>query len=237
MDIELCNIFEYEGMLLGRDARYKLSFTGSEKDKYTEFGNIWRYAITHLLKWTPQTAVQFLNAEIIRGLKLEPTYKKIGVNPKGITDYRIVLQYVFPNDIHYSVKDDVLREYRRATKQGEFANAKGDYRIPKNFFTDDYGIEKAAILLNYIIDNYMSDYSIDELYQHFSKRNIGKWLKEKKLDVPLNVIYGSPLEYLHSALPVAKRDNFFYYNKKLADECDRIIAEMETEEQEGEQED
>lgn len=223
MNSEYENIMEYEDILMGNGAQYKSSFSKSNnlRSNRIEFGNIWRYAITHLLHWTPQKARMYLNEDIVHNLKLDMTYDKIGIKPKkDLTDYRIVLQYAFPDVFHFSMKEQVIQDYQRATLTGDFINDDSGYRIPKKFFTDSEGTERSHILMNYVISQYMSDMSIPELYEFFSNtQKANSWLSGKKLGTPMRIIYGNALDYFHHSLPYDKKDYLLYYTYKINDTC------------------
>lgn len=226
MNEGIINIYEYEGLILGKDSRFKSSFGKDINANKVEFGYIWRYAITHLLHWTPAIAEKYMTAEIMYALKLDTTLEKIGLKPQNIIDFRMVLQYAFPDDIHYSLKEEIIKEYKRSAKLDEFSSIPDDieYRIPKNFYVEDKGITRANVLLNYVIDQYLSDLSIEELYSMFAEpRNINKWLRNKKLLVPMKTIYGNAIEYLHHALPENKKDYLLYYNYIIEQQCKSII--------------
>lgn len=214
------NVYEYEQILLGKEKKYIFSFKGTYEENLIEAGNIWRYAITHLLKWTPAQAETHLTGEIVHKLKLDSVYKKIPIDPTKAfwSDYRFILQYAFPGEVVYSLRGETLTEYFKVCKMGRFVNDKSveNTRLPKMFFMDENGEKRARILLGYCINTYLSDMTCEELYSFFAdKKEISKWLKQKNLFVPMQLIYGNPLDYLHETLPYIKKDDFLYYSNKL----------------------
>ena len=214
------NIYEYENILMKKTKSFKCSFEGSFQENCIEVGVIWRYAITRLLKWTPQQALKYLSADIVNMLRLDKTFPAINYNPKKdfAQDYRFVLQYAFPGEISFSKTDEAISEYEHIAKIGKWANDKEDYRCPKNFFRDNEGISRASILLNYVISLYLGDMSTDDLYDFFADtKSAKKWLKEKQLTIPLTVIYTNPLEYLHYSLPADLKDDLLFYAHYLND--------------------
>ena len=217
---ESLNIFEYEQILMGQRLNFGCSFKGTYKENCIAVGNVWRYAVTHLLKWTPQEAAKYMTAEIVEMLCLDKTFKAIGFKPKCsyIGDYRFVLQYAFPDEIKFDMRKQAINEYQRVAGIGRWAGEKEEHRFPKKFFLDNNGIERANIVFNYVISLYLGDMSVPELYQFFSKkREALAWLKDKRLDAPLKLIYNDPIEYLHCSLPYSKRDNLLYYNIRVND--------------------
>ena len=224
------NIYEYNNILLGKDSQFKSSFKSANlKDRCAEAGNIWRYAIEYLLGWTAADAAKYLNEEIVQSLKLDKTYKFMDIHPKNsyLGDYRSILQYAFPECVHYSFTEQTLKEYRRAAHIGEYINEPEDnnYRIPKKFFSDESGIDRAAILMNYVIDQYLSDMSLEELYDFFAdEKQASKWLKKKKLDLPLKIMYDSAFEYFFNSLKANKQDYFLYFVYTLNKKCANTMA-------------
>lgn len=116
---EMRNIEWYEGYLLGRNSRLMkmLPKDATAKERQAVVGDVWRYAITELLGWTAQEATIYLTAEIVQKLKLDVFIKKgLQKDPDKCfiaDDYRVALQYAFPDVITYSFKDETIREYRR----------------------------------------------------------------------------------------------------------------------------
>ena len=212
---ERVNIFEYENVLMGK-AKFMVSFKDPDNKlgNMIEAGNIWRYAITNLLHWTPQEALLYLNDQIIRALKLNKTYEALGIDSKctNIPDYRCILQYAFPDEIKYDIKTEAIEGYERIIKAGKWANNTEKSKYPKGFFDGKDGITRSAAILNYAINNFLSYMTTEELYEFFAKKAQAKsWLTEKKMNVALKFTYESPLDYLHYSLPFNKKDNLYYY--------------------------
>lgn len=214
---ERLNIYEYEEVLLGQKESFTLSISGSESvtDRFIEIGNIWRYAITHLLKWTPKQAEVYMNADIVQFLKLDKTLIKVDIDLTKVyyPDYKFILCYAFPKQIRYDEKVDAIEEYKRAARLGKYAGDEVPYRYPNKFFIDSLGIRRAGYILNYVIDLYMKGaYSPYERYKFFADTTKARrWLHQKKLKQPIEIIYETPLDFYHFSLPFVERDDFLYY--------------------------
>ena len=91
---ERLNIYEYEEVLTGKKQNFICSFKGSRKDNEVEVGNIWRYAITQLLKWTPVEADKYLTMDIVNMLCLDKTFCGIDFDPsyEFMGDFKFVLK-------------------------------------------------------------------------------------------------------------------------------------------------
>ncbi len=229
---ERLNIYEYEEVLTGKKQNFICSFKGSRKDNEIEVGNIWRYAITQLLKWTPVEADKYLTMDIVNMLCLDKTFCGIDFDPsyEFMGDFKFVLKYAFPDDIKYSLKEQAISEYEHVMKMGKWANSEENYRFPKKFFLNNDGIERALYLLNYVISLFLSDMSIEELYDFFAdQRKATRWLNMKKLGVPLKYAFQDPLEYFHESLSWDNKEPFYYYNKKIEREYAKIeISDFDT---------
>lgn len=227
---ERLNIFEYEQVLYN-NGKFSCSFTGSPKDNRMAFGNIWRYAITHILKWNALQAKKYLNDDIISQLKLDRTYFAIDFDREHsyVYNYEFALQYAFPEEVKFDEYSLVIQEYERFSKQGAFANDTSDTKKPKNFFDGLDGMERACMCLRYEIDNYLSDKTVPELYAFFAnEKESRKWLRKVKLSAdPLKNFYETPLNYLHAALPYKSRSELHYYKyliRNIAKEKEMLMA-------------
>ena len=193
----------------------------SYRERCVAAGNIWRYAITKILGWTPQQAVVYLTSDIVKTLQLDKTLPGIDKYPGRdyFQDYRFVLQYAFPGVIKYDLKDETIAEYEHAGKLGKWANDTSAHKIPKCFWLDADGIERSNILLRHVIALYLGgSMNRDELYEFFSnKRKAKAWLNSKKLNKVLEYIYPTPLAYFHDSLPYNEQDDVTYYNYVLKD--------------------
>ena len=211
---ERLNIYEYEQYLMGNTLAFVASFNKNDSfsQKTKELGNIWRYAITKILGWTPYEAQKYLTPQIVKQLMLPWTPLQIPEKEKeNIKDYTFVLQYAFPDVFHFTIKDEAISKWQQVAHQGKWANDFVKYEWPKNFYNGEDGIERSSAMLMHVKNLYLSEFSKEELYTFFSKeKKARKWLEAKCLDRPLKLLYSSPLEYFHYSLPVRERDDFLY---------------------------
>lgn len=215
-------IYEYEDILMGKRKNFGTSLDGNKKEISEKVGAVWKYAVVHLLKWTPQQAVKYLTYDIVKMLCLDKTFNKMNFKPERtyIGDFRLFLQYAFPDEVRMGLTEQTISEYERIAKIGKWANDQNnEIRYPKKFFTDESGMKRAAILLNHVISLYLSTYTIEELYDFFAnKKKAIKWLREKSLEAPCKDVYdGDTLEYFHFSLPFYKQ-NYLYYSLALINE-------------------
>lgn len=226
---ERLNIFEYEEILMGQKKNFVCSFKGGFKENCIEVGNIWRYAVTRLLKWTPEEAVAYMTDEIVDTLCLDKTFVGIGFerSSRYISDYRFILQYAFPDKVHFDLRKQAIAEYERVAKLGTWANDETTYKFPKKFFLDTDGISRSAYLLTHVVSLYLGDLSLEEKYDFFSdQKKAAKWLSGKKLDMPLKLIFKTPLEYFHYSLPFDEKDNLLFYTGKINEEYNKELQSI-----------
>ena len=209
------NIYEYEELLLGKRDRFEISLQAPLlRDRRIEAGNIWRYAVTHLLKWTPEQAAVYMTESLARMLYLDKTYEKTGFKKTidGTPDFRVLLSYAFPKRIRIDEKAEAIEEYKHKAKLEKWGNECVPYEYPKGFFIGKEGIQRATWLLEYVINLYLRDNMTNkDLYAFFApKKKAKKWLASKDLDYPLKIIYKNALDYYHYSLAFEYRDDFLY---------------------------
>lgn len=218
MDSKNSDIFEYEAILLGRKTNFKKANL-SQKEKETKIANIWGYAVTELLGWTPKEAVYMMDENIVKMLCLDRTYPILGYIPTQTfrSDFRMFLQYAFPESVKFDFTEQTLSEYKHVAKLDKWSNDKEFYRYPKNFFRGREGLSRAKICLQYALSVYMSDLSIEDQYNFFSNdKKAAIWLKRYCLDGPYNIIFTKDaLDYFHYSLKDEDKNNVIFYNKMI----------------------
>ena len=164
-----------------------------------------RYAVTELLEWTPQDAMDSMNEEIMEQLRLDKiiTYIRYPKDLSKKKDFNWMIHLAFPNETRYDVGEQVLKLYQRV-KSGELK------RFPKRVFEGDNGAQKLAILLKDFISKNLVAKSVAELYEIFGDSAKGNVLMhDAKLFYAYHELYDTPLEYLHESLG-SSRDEFLY---------------------------
>lgn len=211
MSLEL---FEYEEILMGKKIGFSCAYSGTDSEKRKVTGHIWRYAILHLLHWTPEDALTYLNPQLIKELKLDLTLKYVSIkfDEKKNFDPTVVLSYAFPEKIKYNESEICIDEYCKVMKLGKYQDDIEPHRFPKNFFANENGSLRAAIVLNYAIKAFLPEYTINDLYFFFADTPKAMlWLREKRLNINTKVMYTNPLDYFHYSLPNSKQNDFLYH--------------------------
>lgn len=212
-------LYEYEEILLGKNGKdFKTIFNGSLEERRKVAGVIWRYAISNLLRWTPEQAETSLTKEIIESLCLDKTYSKMEIEygVRKFFDIRSVLRYAFPEKIKFDVEKHAIEEYKRVMKLDEWKYDNTKYRFHKGFFRGPDGAIRSQVILSYAIAVYFDDVSNYALYRFFGdEKEANQWLEDHRLGG--NVIPGfkTSLELLHYSLPQERGNKFYYLNEYI----------------------
>ncbi len=219
MESEQDIIFIYEEMLLGQNAaNFSAACEGSLRERQHVIGVIWRYAITHILHWTPEQALTFMDRKIMQALCLEKTLRKLDIvlSSTRYLDLRQILQYAFPKEISYSLEHQAIEEYRHVMKMDEFQYDTTPYRFPKGFFRAFEGMQRAGVIIKYAIETYLGDKTLYQIYHYFGDETKGRaWLKSHHLDIMHISGHKKPLDFVHFTMHPGDGSNFFYANEYL----------------------
>ncbi len=220
-------LYEYEEILLGKRLNFKVAFDGPEADRKKAVGYIWEYAITHLLRWTPEQALKYLDNDIVDTLCLNRTFQGLNFD-RGhsyIADYRFILQYAFPDRIKYDMRAETIAEYEKSAKLGIWKNDKNEYKLPKAFYTDENGKDRIKIIMKYCLNMFMGDLNVVDRYKFFADPVKGKkWYLKRKLGEPYRTYADTPLEFYHNNIPFKDRDEFLYRALQMKRECDEKLG-------------
>lgn len=197
-------ILEYENCLLGKTVTIpKYYFSYAQESNARIALSIMQYAFENYLRWDPFTLRDQLNMRIMQKLKLKLLIKYIPfppeLNPK--TDLFYIVWKIYPKTIHFSETDLILKIYTQVLS-GELQ------RFPKEFFTGIYGMVRARVCLQYLIEQYMTVNDIEELYRIFASKQGTTLLKKYKLFSVCESSFDNPVEFLHYSLPQQQKDDF-----------------------------
>lgn len=211
-------IYEYEQILLGRKQKYIYSFVGADTQKERAAGIILNYAITKILRWTPEMAKANLTFTIIKDLQLEPVIKNLGIKAKKLDSLCVqkILSAAFPDDVHFNFDKQTIEIYKQLIGLDP-ENSLSE--CPKGFFSDEDGLRRAAVCLIYAISISLYSKTARELYDFFASSECESWLDKMKLANNAKRLYDSPLDYFHYSIPIKNRNYIYYYNDKIAQIC------------------
>ena len=180
------------------------------------------YAITGILRWTPQEAIESLTDDIMRQLLLDKVASYVK-NPKdGVSssNYGWLVAMAFPDDVAFDAAEQALSVYKKV-RSGEFS------RYPARFFDGDDGFVKLGVLLKHYIAENIAAASVWELYELFSDTaRANTLMHDAMLYSPYHEFYDTPLEYLHDALG-ADGDDFLFDYYQYMNAYEEVEKELE----------
>ena len=106
-------IREYEEILVGRRKRISTFYINGNVMPLEDVAiTIFRYVFDELLKWKPETAIEYFTEDIAKQLMLEP-YIKIIKFPNDIdsTDLWYIVYKAYPKDIPIDIRSLTIRTY------------------------------------------------------------------------------------------------------------------------------
>lgn len=210
-------IYEYQEILFGQKDSFSVTVNRNllENLQKENIGIIWRYACEKLLGWDAADAVAYMNADIMKALHLDSTLVHIDLGfDDGEVDFKQILSYAFPEQVHFDFADQTIREYKKSCHLDEYSGIPGVRKYRKGFFHGTYGPKRAAICLEYAVDAWLGDMTIKELYHFFGDtKKASDWLKEVNLLCNTKNLYNTPIDYFHYSLDPGIRDDLLYNNE------------------------
>ena len=195
-------ITTYQDMLLGVQ---DMQLYGSAADKESAAKEIVCYAVTELMRWSPEEAMEHMTESIMDALKLTSIVKGYITLPPDLirqSDYDYIIAKCF--GISYDHRKQLQRQFQRI-QSGEIK------KFPKETFKGTNGRAKAAYLLKEFISKNIAAGSIEELYERFAdSAAMNKAFERAEIYHVCHRLYGSPLEFLHYSLDTESRDDFLF---------------------------
>ncbi len=227
MNLDSAIIFEYEQALLGNSVsalnrailRPDNDIPISDRDREYAVLLDLKYAIENLLHWTPEEAAKNLDNEMLTLLKLKPLINKTRFKDLPIS---VMLRKIYHSKNYEEYI--VWYDYSKTAGIGEFKNDTKP-RISKNLFLGEDGKEALRIIMTRLISEYMSDYTVSELYDFFAdSEKASAWIDKWKLNNAKDLNKISGLEMFHFYGPEWARSDFYYYSKLLEAEVNEKLA-------------
>lgn len=174
--------FDYENVLIGRQKNIgTYNFFGHDPGGANEQQALSciRYCIEKILKWDlPQALLKF-DEYIIKAMKMDKLISYIDWPPE--VDYgapKYILSLLYP---------DKIKIDRQALVETTFLRVLSDEKnpqFPREYFTGPNGFYRFCVCLKYLIENYKTFSSLDELYKYFLSPEGKKFLYAYRLKVP-----------------------------------------------------
>ena len=236
-------INEYENVLLGNvNGISPQMFSAAAHLAEEEAVELLKYIVEEILRWKPEEFAMRLDKDLVEKMKWNDIISHIHfpqeVNLFEELDYTYLAVKLYPKEVVYNFRENVINVYRRMLANQCTPPNKKDakelrelkqelsidpqyrkikerkmaiYKFPKNYMSGAIGVLRAGICLQYMISNFMAFHSIAEIYEFFADEERAIWtLKKYKLYTVYRELFESPLEYLHTALPEDKKDYLLY---------------------------
>ena len=187
---------EYENILLGNATGFSLQTI----KRVTTDGalELYRYAFSTLLGWSPVKIKAQISPKLIEFMKLGVFLKKIPcpVELDPEKDFFYVAEAMYPS----LTSEPHLKELRIQHVYEKVIEGKLK-KFPKKFFAMYDAKQKACICLRMAIKEGLDAKNADALYKIFAdQKYVSDFLKKSRLHTVCNDLYETPIDFLHDAL-------------------------------------
>jgi len=206
--IVLC---EYDQILIGKKKSFAPTYFPFNDEQNEKLAlDVFKYAVENYLEWTPEETKMYLNADIIKQMKLNFVTRFIRfpaeLDPKK--DFFYIAHLMYPDKIKYNTKELILNVYKKVL-DGTLC------KFPKEYKEGARGFMCAGVCFQYMLEQYFQFSGIEELYEYFASSNGMKALKQYRLASMCSEMFESPLDYLHESLPNRQKNEFLYRRYKF----------------------
>ena len=199
-------IYEYEDVLLGKKTSFSnVFFINTQRENQKNVLLVFKHAFEVYLKWTPYEIYELISWDILKRMKLDTLVKFINFPPEldATQDLQYIATLLYPSIIQYNFKKMCLISYKKVL-------ANHNSKLPKGFLSENVGLLRGHICLQYILSEKLNFENIEDLYAHFASAAGMKTLKKYRLSGMCTDFYETPLEFVHNALPEYQQNSFLY---------------------------
>ena len=207
-------IMDYENVMIHKKSskNYQIVQYHDEKSEGPKNATILlRYIFENILEWTPQMVRDYLNKDIVDWLNLSNAIKEIPFPPEltPSKDFFYIASFLYPKTVPYNKRDAVLRIYLREIRSKS-------PKFPVGFFKNKDGKENFNICLRYVLSENFFASTNKDIYNYFSDQKKAKaFFNHNLLLKPCMLLYDSPQEAVHEALPDGDKNELFYHYNTL----------------------
>lgn len=200
-------VYLYENVLTGNLDKIPDYLFRNEREREENALYIIRYAFETYLRWSPQDVKNYITLEIIQRLKLDRYLKYINTPPyiqlSNKHDIFYIAAKLYPDEIKFDEKKLVLRVYKKILSRDL-------KRFPKDYLSGYDGYVRSQLCFRYMVTQFMSFGSIDEIYEFFGTRKCKKAMEKYHLMNVCQKLYTTPLDYMHESLSDRQKDELLY---------------------------
>ena len=206
---------DYENTLIGRQKELNSNnFYGPEPGGANQKKalTLIRYVIENILNWDMEEAVRKFDYYMIKLMKLERVALYIK-RPDEIeyNDTRYILSLLYPQRVKMNPQQLIEDTYQKVIE--------GKEQFPRDYFTGTNGFYRFCTCLQYLISNYKSFSSIDEIYRFFTAPAGKRFLFEYRLRVPASQLEIDILDSIHVVTSNLENADMYYayysFNEQL----------------------
>lgn len=210
-------IFEYENVLTENKAVVNpLLFNRGDYENEKKALFIIRYAVHTYLRWNPYEVRDHMSHKVLSMLKLEPLLKYITfpavIEIDNDRDLFYLAVKLYPNIIRYNEDDLILRVYKRVLNGNM-------QRFPKQFLTGADGLYRAKLCMHYMITQFLTFTSVEDMYRFFSLRKGAITLKQYRLSQVCKDLFEYNIDFLHESLSNNQKDELLYHFYRFKTIC------------------
>lgn len=200
-------IVDYQRLIL-KEQSANLStsyFCYNQQNNHKLALDLFRYVVEEVLSWTPDDVFNKIDINIIKDYHLLVPFKYL-IFPEELNkrkDCFYIAHLLYPDTIPYSTRDFVVVSYQKVL-------SKENGKFSKSFYLGVEGELRACICLQYLLQNYLSFHSIEEMYYYFSKPAAMSTLRHFRLANACQEFFDTPLDFLHNSLPRSQKNELYY---------------------------
>ena len=202
---------EYEEIMIGNRKVFSDRYFGATRPESQKNAlAVIQYAIEKYLRWKPSVAARRLTKDIVVQLHLNTVMKYIKFPPEYSRerDFFYAVALIYPN-FSISRRQRIVYVYKKLL-DGTIV------KFPRAYFMGEDGYVRACVCLQYLISEYLQTeiQDAEDAYTLFASDRGTFLLRKYKLLKVSEILFETPVEFVHAALPDGERDSFLvlYYN-------------------------
>lgn len=187
-----------------------------------------RYAIEDILQWSPETALKKFDRYILSLMKLNRIAAYI-VYPAEVEsgDPLYILSRLYPDTVKVTEQDFVKRTFESILRSGS-------QQFPREYFIGGDGFRRFCFCMKYVIENFTSIDSVEELYKFMDSPQGKRLLYRYRLKVPADQFFISILDVCRYITRGDPDSELYYAYYSFIDEFEKKTKKAEKDQNQGE---
>ena len=168
-----------------------------------------RFAFEIFLRWDKECVYNYADRQVLEKIKLYDIYDKYVIFPIELDktkDYWFLAHLLYDEGMKSYDQEKYILKYYNSLLEGN------NYKSKKGFFSvTPEGKNRACICLREMIRQHESFSSVREMYEYFASPYGKSDLNQYGFKNAWQSIFGSPVAFLHRALPEDERNDFLFH--------------------------